>query len=86
MRASMFTTTWITVLLGLGLGSTSFSTAGLAEQVPVVEGVEVEDSPAADAARHNAAADVPAAEAMPPDTGPPPAEEPPPVEQPPVEP
>jgi len=86
MPARVFTTTWMTVLLGLALGSASFSTAGLAQQVPVIEDVEPEDSPSAEEAHGNSGADVPAVEAAPPDAGPPPAEPPPPVEQPPVEP
>ncbi len=57
-----------------------------AQQVPVEEQVEPDDSPSAEAAGENTGADVPAVEAAPPDTGPPAADQPPAVQPQPVEP
>lgn len=89
----MFAVTIGLALLGLTPGGSRFRCEGwccitpaAAEQVPVVEDVESEDSPAAEAAGENAGAQVPAPEAIPQDAGPPPADQPPPVQQPPVEP
>jgi hypothetical protein len=60
----------------------------VAQQAPVVEGVEEPDSPAEDAVQGDAEAQMPAVESAPADSGeePPAAEEPPSVEQPAAEP